>query len=119
MKKIAFIFSHAPHGTSFGKEGLDAVLGTSIVLKKISLFFVGDGVFQLLKSYQPEKILTRNYTSLFSILSLYEIKDFYCCKLSLFERGLNFNTKFILRVNILNSYFLRLKLDEHDVIINF
>ncbi|QFQ32683.1 sulfurtransferase complex subunit TusC [Buchnera aphidicola (Aphis fabae)] len=119
MKKIAFIFSHAPHGTTLGKEGLDAVLGTSSILKKISLFFIGDGVFQLLKSYKSERILARDYTSLFSILSLYEIKDFYCCKLSLFERGLNFDTEFILQVNILNSYFLRLKLDDHDAIINF
>ncbi|QCI17329.1 sulfurtransferase complex subunit TusC [Buchnera aphidicola (Aphis helianthi)] len=119
MKKIAFVFSSCPHGTTFGKEGLDAVLGTSAILKKISLFFIGDGVFQLFKTHKSEKILTRNYTSLFSILSLYDIKNFYCCKLSLFERGLNFNTKFVLQVNILNSYFLRLKLDDHDVIINF
>ncbi|QCI19045.1 sulfurtransferase complex subunit TusC [Buchnera aphidicola] len=119
MKKIAFIFSHAPHGTTFGKEGLDAVLGVSAVLKKISLFFIGDGVFQLLKNYKSERIYSRNYTSLFSFLYSYEIKNFYCCKLSLVERGLNFNTEFILKVNILNSYFLRLKLDNHDAIINF
>lgn len=119
MKKIAFIFSYAPHGTTYGKEGLDLVLGSSSVFKKISLFFIGDGVLQLLKSYKSEKILTRNYTVLFSILSSYEIRNFYCCKLSLFERGLQFNTKFIVPVNILNSYFLRLKLDDHDAIVNF
>ncbi|QCI16752.1 sulfurtransferase complex subunit TusC [Buchnera aphidicola (Aphis craccivora)] len=119
MKKIAFVFSHAPHGTTLGKEGLDAILGVSSILKQISLFFINDGIFQLLKSYKSEKILTRNYTSLFSVLSLYEIKDFYCCKLSLFQRGVNFDTEFILPVNILNSYFLRLKLDDHDAIINF
>ncbi|CAL4325817.1 Protein TusC [Buchnera aphidicola (Protaphis terricola)] len=119
MKKIAFIFSHAPHGTTFGKEGLDAVLSTSSVLNKISLFFIGDGVFQLLKNYKTEKILSRNYTNLFSILSLYEIKNFYCCKLSLVERGLNLNTKFTLKVDILNFHLLRLKLENFDVILNF
>ncbi|WP_343154192.1 sulfurtransferase complex subunit TusC [Buchnera aphidicola] len=119
MKKIAFVFSNAPHGTTFGKEGIDAVLATSSILKKITLFFIGDGIFQLLKSYKPERILTRDYTSLFSILSLYEIKNFYCCKLSLLERGFNFDTKFILQVHILNPYFLRLKLEDHDAIINF
>ncbi|AEO08863.1 sulfur relay protein TusC [Buchnera aphidicola str. Ak (Acyrthosiphon kondoi)] len=119
MKMIAFVFSHAPHGTSFGREGLDAILSISSIFKKISLFFIGDGVLQLIKSYQSENILARNYISSFSILSFYNIKDFYCCKASLIERGLNNNHNFILNVDILDSYFFRLKLDVCDAIINF
>jgi len=119
MKKIAFVFSHAPHGTSFGREGLDAVLGVSLIIEKISLFFIGDGVLQILKSYKSENILARNYTSSFRILPIYGIKNFYCCKSSLIDRGLNFPNQFILKVNILSSYFFRLKLDDHDAIINF
>lgn len=119
MKKIAFVFSHAPHGTSFGREGLDAVFSVSAVLKEISLFFIGDGVLQLIKNYQSEHILARNYTSSFSLLSLYDIKNFYCCESSLINRGFNSNEDFILSISILNSSFLRLKLDSHDGIINF
>ena len=119
MEKIAFVFSHAPHGTSFGKEGLDAILGISAIIKKISLFFIGDGVLQILKHSKSENILARNYTSSFRILSIYDIKDFYCCKSSLIDRGLYPHNQFILKVNILNSYFFRIKLDDHDAIINF
>ncbi|AYN24559.1 sulfurtransferase complex subunit TusC [Buchnera aphidicola] len=119
MKKIAFVFSHAPHGTSFGREGLDAIFGVSLIIKKISLFFIGDGVLQILKSSKSENILSRNYTSSFPILSIYGIKNFYCCESSLVDRGLNFHNKFILKVNILSSHFFRLKLDDHDAIINF
>ncbi|WAI11710.1 MAG: sulfurtransferase complex subunit TusC [Buchnera aphidicola (Macrosiphum albifrons)] len=118
MKMVAFVFSHAPHGTSFGREGLDAIFSVSSILKKISLFFIGDGVLQLMKSYQSENILARNYTSSFPVLSFYNIKDFYCCKASLIERGLN-NNDFILKINILDSHILRLKLDKYDAIINF
>ncbi|QCI22461.1 DsrE family protein, partial [Buchnera aphidicola] len=46
MKRIAFVFSHVPHGNSFGREGLDAIFGISSLIKKINLFFIGDGVFQ-------------------------------------------------------------------------
>jgi len=116
---VAFVFSHAPHGTSFGREGLDAIFSVSSFLKKISVFFIGDGVLQLMKSYKVENILARNYTSSFRILSFYNIKDFYCCKASLIERGLNNNNNFILKINILDSHILRLKLDEYDAIINF
>ncbi|QCI17908.1 sulfurtransferase complex subunit TusC [Buchnera aphidicola (Acyrthosiphon lactucae)] len=120
MKIVAFVFSHSPHGTSFGREGLDAIFSLSSVFKKISLFFIGDGILQLIKSHQTENILARNYISSFSILSFYNIKDFYCCKKSLIERG--FNSKknnFILNVDILDSYIMRLKLDNYDAIINF
>ncbi|QIQ42090.1 MAG: sulfurtransferase complex subunit TusC [Buchnera aphidicola (Microlophium carnosum)] len=118
MKMLAFVFSHAPHGTSFGREGLDAIFSISSIFKKISLFFIGDGVLQLINSHQSENILSRNYTSSFSILSFYNIKDFYCCKASLIERGLS-NNNFILNINILDSYMLRSKLDNYDAIMNF
>lgn len=119
MKKIGFIFSHAPHGTTFGREGLDLILGISVLIQDIRLFFIGDGTLQLLKSYKPENILARDYIPAFSILSLYDIKKYYCCELSLFERGLNRNIDFLLPVNILNLRLLRLKLDDCDTIINF
>lgn len=119
MKMIAFIFSHAPHGTSFGREGLDAIFSISSIFKKISLFFIGDGVLQLFKSHESKNILSRDYTSSFSILSFYDIKDFYCCKESLIERGLNNDNDFILNIDILDASVLRLKLDSYDAIINF
>ncbi|ACL30321.1 sulfurtransferase complex subunit TusC [Buchnera aphidicola str. APS (Acyrthosiphon pisum)] len=119
MKMVAFVFSHAPHGISLGREGLDAIFSISSIFKKISVFFIGDGVLQLIKNQQPEHILARNYTSSFSILSLYNIKDLYCCKASLLERGLNNNNNFILNIDVLDSYNLRLKLDNYDAIINF
>lgn len=120
MKKIAFIFSHAPHGTSMGREGLDIVFGVSSIFKEINLFFIEDGVLQLIKSNNPEKILMRNYTNSFLILSsYYDIKNFYCCKLSLMKRGLNYKKDFILETEILELRDLRFKLNKNDAIINF
>ncbi|QCI25714.1 sulfurtransferase complex subunit TusC [Buchnera aphidicola (Sitobion avenae)] len=118
MNTISFVFSHAPHGTSFGREGLDAIFSISSIFQKISLFFIGDGVLQLFKSHQSKNILARDYTSSFSILSFYDIKDFYCCKESLIERGL-IDNNFILNIDILDADVLRLKLDSYDAIINF
>ncbi|MBZ2279862.1 sulfurtransferase complex subunit TusC, partial [Buchnera aphidicola] len=65
MKMIAVVFSHSPHGTSFGREGLDLILGISALIKKISVFFIGDGVFQLLQGDNVERILSRNYIPAF------------------------------------------------------
>ncbi|QNS01705.1 MAG: sulfurtransferase complex subunit TusC [Buchnera aphidicola (Pentalonia nigronervosa)] len=119
MKEIAFVFSHAPHGTSLGREGLDAIFSISSIINKISVFFINDGVFQIQKNIGSENILSRDYTAAFPILSLYDIKDLYCCKLSLIQRGLSLQHNFILNVNILDVDLLRLKLDSYDAIINF
>ncbi|WP_268596057.1 sulfurtransferase complex subunit TusC, partial [Escherichia coli] len=61
MKRVAFVFTHGPHGGTSGREGLDALLATSALSEDVGVFFVGDGVLQLLPGQQPEKILARNY----------------------------------------------------------
>ncbi|MGM3213552.1 sulfurtransferase complex subunit TusC, partial [Klebsiella pneumoniae] len=48
MKRVAFVFTTAPHGSASGREGLDALLATSALTEEIGVFFLGDGVFQLL-----------------------------------------------------------------------
>lgn len=48
MKRIAFVFSTVPHGTAAGREGLDALLATSALTDDLAVFFIADGVFQLL-----------------------------------------------------------------------
>lgn len=55
MKRVAFVFTHGPHGGAGGREGLDALLATSALSEDLGVFFVGDGVLQLLPGQQPEK----------------------------------------------------------------
>ncbi|VFP88751.1 Protein TusC [Buchnera aphidicola (Cinara piceae)] len=80
MKSIAFVFSSAPHGNSISREGLDLILSFSVFSNKIALFFIDDGVFQLMKHQKPELIKLYNYSLSFKILSLYDIKDFFFVK---------------------------------------
>ncbi|WP_232036831.1 sulfurtransferase complex subunit TusC [Buchnera aphidicola] len=80
MKSIAFIFSHSPHGDTCSKEGLDFIISCSLFYKKISLFFINDGVLQLMRHQKPELICLHNYSLSFKILLLYEITDFFFAK---------------------------------------
>jgi len=59
MKSIAFVFSDVPHGSCFGREGLDLILATSLEIQNIALIFIGDGIFQIIKNQQPEKVLKK------------------------------------------------------------
>lgn len=65
MKSVAFVFTQGPHGSSAGREGLDAVLATSALSDEVALFFVSDGVLQLTSGQQPQRILARNYIATF------------------------------------------------------
>lgn len=69
MKRVAFVFSSAPHGSASGREGLDALLATSALTDELGVFFIGDGVFQLLPEQRPGAILARDYIATFKLLS--------------------------------------------------
>lgn len=81
MKSIAFIFTHAPHGNIKGKEGLDMLLSCSLSFSKIGVFFMNDGVFQLMPDQNSNFILLNNYSNAFKILPLYGINNFFFVKI--------------------------------------
>ncbi len=89
MKRIAFVFSTAPHGTAAGREGLDALLATSALTDDLAVFFIADGVFQLLPTQKPDAVLARDYIATFKLLGLYDIEQCWVCAASLRERGLD------------------------------
>jgi sulfur relay (sulfurtransferase) complex TusBCD TusD component (DsrE family) len=62
-ESCGFVFSSAPHGSASGREGLDALLATSALTEDIGVFFLGDGVFQLLAGQQPQAVLAPVITS--------------------------------------------------------
>lgn len=119
MKRVAFVFMTPPHGSSSGREGLDALLATSALTEEIGVFFVGDGVFQILSAQKPEAILMRDYIPAFKLMSLYDIEDCWTCAASLRERGLSESSSFIIESAIVESDALRQQLDNYDVVLRF
>lgn len=119
MKRVAFVFSSAPHGSTAGREGLDALLATSALSEDLGVFFVGDGVFQLLSQQKPGAILARDYIATFKLLSLYDIENRWVCAASMRERGLTASTSFVTNVEPLEPDALRQQLNDYDVILRF
>ena len=119
MKRVAFVFRSSPHGTSAGREGLDALLATSALTDSPGVFFIGDGVLQLLPNQQPEQVLARNHIATFGVLPLYDIETCFLCATSARERGLPRNTPWVLDVNMLELDVLIEKLSQYDVVLTF
>lgn len=119
MNRVAFVFSSAPHGSASGREGLDALLATSALTEDIGVFFLGDGVFQILAGQQPQAVLARDYIATFKVLPLYDIETFYVCADSLAARGLTERSTFVLDVTTLPADAVREKLAYYDTILTF
>ncbi|KAB2823196.1 sulfurtransferase complex subunit TusC [Aliivibrio finisterrensis] len=88
MNRIGFVFQSSPHSTTKGREGLDAILAASAYSEDIDIFFIGDGVLQVLENQQPEHILSRDYISGFKMLALYDLEEIFVCQTALSNRGL-------------------------------
>lgn len=119
MKRVAFVFKSAPHGTSAGREGLDALLAASALSEDIGVFFVGDGVFQILPGQHPDRILSRDYIATFRVLPLYDIEQCYLCAESAQVRGLTENSAWVVDVTPLTPVALRETLHQFDVVLTF
>ncbi len=83
------------------------------------MFFVGDGVFQLLPDQRPGAVLARDYIATFKLLSLYDIDQCWLCADSARERGLDPATPWVVDVECLAPDALRARLHEFDVIFAF
>ncbi|CAG9298268.1 sulfurtransferase complex subunit TusC [Celerinatantimonas diazotrophica] len=118
MKSMLFILTHAPHGSSFAREGLDAVLAASAVCDQISVLFEGDGVWQLMKGQQPQAILQRHIEPTYGMLSLYDIEHCYACKSDLEERGIAFEQMSI-DLQIIDDARAADLLAQHSLIVRF
>ncbi|WMC10953.1 sulfurtransferase complex subunit TusC [Oceanimonas pelagia] len=118
MNKVAFLFHTPPHGSTAGREGLDAVLATSALSEELAVFFIGDGVYQLKKEQAPAAIHGRDYAPTFGLLELYDIERVYVCAESLAERGLS-RADLCIDTILCDADELRRRLGEHDVRLTF
>lgn len=117
--KLAIVFSHAPHGTAHAREGLDALLAASNFCYEddIGVFFMGDGVFNLLPNQQGEHIGQKDFTPAFKLLDLYDIEQRFACQESWNARGLTQDPS--LDVAWLSATALNEKLRQAEKILTF
>ena len=83
--KLAFLFRTAPHGNAISREGLDALLAATAFCDEedIGVFFIDDGVLNLLDRQNPELLLQKDFIRTFKLLDLYDIEQRFVCADSL------------------------------------
>ena len=88
--KLAFLFRTAPHGNAISREGLDALLAATAFCdeEEIGVFFIDDGVLNLLDGQNPEVLLQKDFIRTFKLLDLYDIEQRFVCANSLDQYNL-------------------------------
>nr|BET44683.1 MAG: sulfurtransferase complex subunit TusC [Candidatus Aschnera chinzeii] len=119
MKKIAFIFMNLPHGKSSSREGLDAILASTVLTDNIGVFFISDGVCQLLKYQCPKEILAHDYIASYPVLPLYNVYKYYISLDDLKKRGFSNKNEFVLPVLYMSSNQIKKQLITYDVILTY
>jgi tRNA 2-thiouridine synthesizing protein C len=115
---LALINKTAPYGRANGQESIDLALAAGSFGQNVSLFFIEDGVFQLLAKQTPELIEAKNYNKTFAALEFYDIENIYVCADSLATRNL-LAEELSIEVRVLTHKQLQKRLNQHQHILSF
>lgn len=89
VKKFLYLNRKAPYGTVYALESLEVVLIAAAFDQDVSLAFVDDGVYQILKDKDTSGIGMKDFSPTYNALGDYDITKLYVEKESLQERGLS------------------------------
>ena len=118
--KLAFLFRTAPHGNAISREGLDALLAATAFCdeEEIGIFFVDDGVLNLLDEQNPEVLLQKDFIRTFKLLDLYDIEQRFVCADSLDQYNLQ-TEQLIISAEKIDRTSLINKLNQAEKVFTF
>lgn len=88
MNKVAVLLRKAPYGSVYTAEAFRTIMGIAVFEMDISVVFVDDGVFSLVKNQNPEKLDMKPLGDGFPMLKDFNVTRFVVHDQSLVERGL-------------------------------
>jgi tRNA 2-thiouridine synthesizing protein C len=118
IKKFMFVNRKAPYGTIYALEALEVVLISAAFDQDVSLAFLDDGVYQLVKGQHTKAIDVKNFSPTYRALEGYDIEKLYVEKESLEQRGLT-EADLLVDVEVMSSANIAKMMAEQDVVISF
>ena len=87
-KRFLYVNRRAPYGSIYALESLEVVLIGAAFEQDVSLAFLDDGVYQLMKDQDTKGIGMKSFAPTYRALGDYGVTKVYVEKESLDERGL-------------------------------
>ena len=118
VKKFMFVNRKAPYGTIYALESLEVVLITATFDQDVSLVFLDDGVYEIVKGQNSKAIGIKNYSPTYRALDGYDVEKLYVERESMEARGLT-EADFLVPVEVLSSAEMADLMAEQDVVLSF
>jgi tRNA 2-thiouridine synthesizing protein C len=118
IKKVMFVNRKAPYGTIYALESLEVVLITATFDQDVSLVFLDDGVYELLKGQNTKAVGIKNFSPTYRALDGYDVEKLYVERESLETRGLS-EDQLLVDVEVLSSAQMGELMAQQDVVLSF
>jgi tRNA 2-thiouridine synthesizing protein C len=118
IKKFLYVNRKAPYGTIYALESLEVVLIAAAFDQDVSLAFIDDGVYQIVKGQHTKNIDVKNFSPTYRALEGYDIEKLYVEKESMEARGLT-EEDFLVDVKVLNAAEMADLMATQDVVLSF
>ena len=118
MKKFMFVNRKAPYGTIYALESLEVVLIAATFDQDVSLVFIDDGVYELVKGQNTKGVGIKNFSPSYRALEGYDVEKLYVERESMESRGLS-DKDLLVPVEVLSSAEMATLMAEQDVVLSF
>jgi len=117
-KKFMFVNRKAPYGTIYALESLEVVLITATFDQDVSLAFLDDGVYELVKGQDTKAVGIKNHSKTYRALDGYDVEKLYVERESLQARGLG-ESDLLVDVEVLSTSQMAELMAAQDVVLSF
>ena len=118
MKKFMFVNRKPPFGTIYALESLEVVLIAATFDQDVSLAFLDDGVYELVKGQNSKAIGIKNHSPSYRALDGYDVEKLYVERESMQARGLT-EADLLVPVEVLSSTEMGELMAAQDVVLSF
>lgn len=118
IKKFLYVNRKAPYGTIYALESLEVVLIAAAFEQDVSLAFLDDGVYEIVKGQDTKSAEMKNFSPTYRALEGYDIEKLYVEKESMESRGLT-EKDFVVPVKVLSANEMADLMESQDVVLSF
>lgn len=118
IKKFLFVNRKAPYGTIYAMESLEVVMISAAFDQDVSLAFLDDGIFQIVKGQETSLIGMKNFSRTYRALEDLDVTKLFVEKESMVARGIS-ESDFIVPAKVISVMEMADLMHSQDIILSF
>jgi tRNA 2-thiouridine synthesizing protein C len=118
VKKFMYVNRKAPYGSIYAQESLEVVVVAAAYEQDVTLVFLDDGVYQIVKGQDTSAAELKNFSPAFRALDGYDVEKLYVEKEAMEARGLT-EEDLLVDVTLMSATEITDVMAVQDVVLSF